>query len=139
MTANNSASLAQDPAAIAQTTASHSPLFGRDDALNMLGGDEGLLGEVVNIAREELPRQVASLKTALEAEDASTARRHAHTLKGTVATLGAVQVKESAFETECAARDGSLGAARQIFPTLDGLVRRLVAELDDYARRQLRA
>lgn len=139
MTANTSASLTHDPAATAHPTSSQPPLFGRDDALNMLGGDEGLLGEVVNIAREELPRQVASLKTALEAEDASTARRHAHTLKGTVATLGAVQVKESAFEAECAARDGSVGAALQVFPTLDSLVRRLVAELDDYARRQLRA
>ncbi|MFO1318204.1 MAG: Hpt domain-containing protein [Burkholderiales bacterium] len=115
------------------------PLFGRDEALNMLGGDEGLLADVVNIAREELPRQIASFKTALDAEDAPTARRHAHTLKGTVATLGASQVKDSAFEAECAARDGSLASARQIYLTLDELVRRLVSELDAYASRRLTA
>lgn len=121
------------------STSTVMPLFGRDEALNMLGGDEGLLGDVVNIAREELPRQVSALKSALESEDAATARRHAHTLKGTVATLGAVQVKDSAFEAECAARDGNLIAARQTYPVLEDLVRRLVTELDTYAARQLTA
>lgn len=111
------------------------PLFGHDEALHMLGGDEDLLADVAAIARTHLPEQLDSLRAALDASDEPTARRHAHTMKGTVATLGAGEVREQAMLVEHAARDGDLPAARAAFGNLENLTRRLVQELGAYLGR----
>ncbi|MBL8534875.1 MAG: Hpt domain-containing protein [Betaproteobacteria bacterium] len=107
-------------------------LFGREEALDMIGGDEELLHDVVTIALEELSRQLAALRDALAAGDAPTARRHAHTMKGTVATLGAGAVREKALEVEHAARDSDLPSARVGLEALEPLVGRLLEELRRY-------
>lgn len=106
-----------------------SPLFGRQEALAMIGGDEDLLLDVVAVAREELPKQLIALRTALAASDAVTARRHAHTMKGTVATLCAAPVRDRAFTIEHAAKEGNLDRAREELDPLAQLVERLLDEL----------
>ena len=105
------------------------PLFGREEALNMIGGDEDLLNDVADLARGEIPKQLAELRASLDAGDAPTAHRHAHTLKGTVATLGAERVRDAAFVVEQAARHADLDKARTGTDALEPLVDRLVAEL----------
>jgi HPt (histidine-containing phosphotransfer) domain-containing protein len=115
------------------------PLFGREEALNMIGGDEDLLNEVADLARGEIPKQLAALHAALDAGDAPTAHRHAHTLKGTVATLGAERVRDAAFVAEQAARHADLDSARAATVALDTLVTRLVAELTAHLKAAGRA
>jgi HPt (histidine-containing phosphotransfer) domain-containing protein len=112
--------------AIGDTSA---PLFGREEALNMIGGDESLLNDVTDLARAEIPKQLAALRSSLDAGDAPTAYRHAHTLKGTVATLGAERVRDAAFVVEQAARHTDLDKARTATDALEPLVNRLVTEL----------
>ncbi len=114
----------------AVSSAGTAPLFGRQDALAMIGGDEDLLDEVIAVAREEIPRQLVALRTALAANDAVSARRHAHTIKGTVATLCANQVRDQAFTIEHAAKEGDLTVAATGLEPLERLVDRLLAELD---------
>jgi HPt (histidine-containing phosphotransfer) domain-containing protein len=108
------------------------PLFGRVEALRMIGDDEELLGEVAALAQTEIARQLAALKVALAAGDAPGASREAHTIKGTVATLGAQEVRDMAMVAEHAARDGDLDAARATMDHLESLCTRLIAELADY-------
>lgn len=114
----------------AHASADAAPLFGKAEALLMIGDDMALLNDVVDLARGEIAKQLAALESALAAADAPTARRHAHTLKGTVATLGAGQVRDAAFAVEAAARDGDLAAAGASKEQLSNLARRLIAELD---------
>lgn len=108
------------------------PLFGRIEALRMIGDDEELLAEVAALARTEIVRQLDALKSALAAGDASAARREAHTIKGTVATLGAQAVRDVAMAAEHAARDSDLAGAKDHTIRLEFLTTRLVEELTAY-------
>jgi HPt (histidine-containing phosphotransfer) domain-containing protein len=108
------------------------PLFGRAEALRMIGDDEDLLAEVAALARTEIVRQLEALKSALAIGDAAAARREAHTIKGTVATLGANTVRDVAMAAEHAARDSDLAGAKDHATRLETLTTRLVAELTDY-------
>ena len=98
----------------------------------MIGDDEDLLAEVAALARTEIARQLGSLNAALAAGDAAVARREAHTIKGTVATLGANAVRDAAMAAEHAARDGDLAGAKEYAIRLESLTSRLVAELTAY-------
>lgn len=98
----------------------------------MIGDDEDLLAEVAALARTEITRQLGSLNAALDAGDAAVARREAHTIKGTVATLGANAVRDAAMAAEHAARDGDLAGAKDHAIRLESLAIRLVAELTAY-------
>lgn len=108
------------------------PLFGHVEALRMIGDDEELLGEVAALAKTEIARQLGALHVALSTGDAASARREAHTIKGTVATLGAQTVRDAAMVVEHAARDGDLETARQQTQDLESLCNRLIAELGAY-------
>jgi HPt (histidine-containing phosphotransfer) domain-containing protein len=112
--------------------APEAPLFGRIEALRMIGDDEDLLAEVAALARTEIVRQMEALKAALAAGDASAARREAHTIKGTVATLGAEAVRDVAMAAEHAALEGDLATAQIHATKLEILGTRLVAELSIY-------
>jgi PAS domain S-box-containing protein len=96
-------------------------------ALAAMGGDHELMAEVIDVAREELPRQLDALGLALAAGDAVSARRHAHTLKGTANTVGARRLGDAAQVVEHAA------AAADVATALDGVerLRSLVAILGD--------
>jgi HPt (histidine-containing phosphotransfer) domain-containing protein len=110
-------------------------LFRHAEALDMLGGDEQLMHEVVVIAMAELVRQRDALREALISSDAPTARRHAHTLKGTVATLAATAVRDQALLVERACSVGDVEAGRAQFPALAALVSRLLVELGEFRDR----
>jgi len=114
------------------TSATDGPLFGRAEALHMIGDDEDLLTEVAALAQTEIARQVAALKAALATADAALARREAHTLKGTVATLGAHAVRDAAMAAEHAAHDGDLASAKSHAAHLETLCARLIDELSAY-------
>ena len=114
------------------TDATEGPLFGRSEALRMIGDDEDLLAEVAALAQVELTRQLGALEAALAASDAASARREAHTIKGTVATLGANAVRDAAMAAEHAARDGDLASAASRAAHLKILCARLIDELAAY-------
>ncbi len=101
-----------------------------------VGDDRDLQREVVTLFREEAPRQLEVLRTALATEDAYAVHVAAHTLRGSVATFGAGPLVDSLVEVERAARAGDLGAARNAFIQAEAEAAWLMAELaqgDDLA------
>jgi len=104
-------------------------VFSPDVALASMAGDHELLAEVIDVARMELPRQLDALERALAASDAASARRHAHTLKGTADTVGAGLMREAAHAVERAAADADLATARSGVDRLHTLVAILAGEL----------
>ena len=124
--------LTRSPAAPAEApgAAAGAPLFGREQALAMIGDDRELLDDLVGISVAELPRQLGDLRAALAAGDATTARRHAHTMKGTAATLCAEPVRLAALAVEHAARDGDMAGATRLCGELESLAGSLLAELE---------
>jgi HPt (histidine-containing phosphotransfer) domain-containing protein len=96
--------------------------FNRALALERVGGDEELLSEVGQLYLAEYPELVAGIRTALESGSADLLQRSAHTLKGSLSTLGAETAQQLAFQLEALGRAGRVDGAE---PTLLELERRL--------------
>jgi len=78
------------------------------DLLETVGGDRAFLAELVDAYRADCPGLLADLRTAVSAGDAPAARRAAHTLKSTSASLGALGLAAQCRQIEAAAAAGDL-------------------------------
>ena len=76
--------------------------------LEMVGGDLGFVGQLVDEYRADGVSRVADMRTALAAGAGEDLRRAAHTLKGSSASLGANSLAAACREVEVAAREGRL-------------------------------
>ena len=96
--------------------------FNRDTALDRVGGDDELLREVAQLYLAEYPELMRQLEGAVQAQDALSLQRSAHTLKGSLATLGAEAAARQALELEIMGRNGDLrGASATLSRLLDAL------------------
>lgn len=75
----------------------------RATALARLGDDEALYAELVSLFVNDAPRQLQAIGDAMAVEDWSALHRHAHTLKGLLATFGAARGEAQSRELEVAA------------------------------------
>jgi signal transduction histidine kinase/DNA-binding response OmpR family regulator len=85
--------------------------FNRAELIERLGGDAGLLKDVVKLFLEDCPVRLAAIKQAVDAQDAELIRTTAHALKGAAGTLSARGVFEAAQTLE------RLGAEARLEPT----------------------
>ena len=109
-------------------------IFNRSLALDRVGGDEELLREVAQLFLREYPPLLIQIREAVQRADADRIMEAAHTMKGSLATLGAEAGAQTAFQLELMGRkhllDGSHSACRALEEQLDQLdeeLRRLAA------------
>jgi PAS domain S-box-containing protein len=89
------------------------------ELLERVGGDREFLTELVSLFREDCPKQLNRIKTALEKMDPSEVLRGAHSLRGTLANLAARPAADLAAEIEHAGKAGDLDRAKAAFQSLD--------------------
>jgi pentatricopeptide repeat protein len=70
------------------------------------------------------------IRRAIGTQDAKALERHAHSLKGSSANLGAVGVSRAADALEGCARSGNLEQADDLFKSLEQDLDHLVSELE---------
>jgi HPt (histidine-containing phosphotransfer) domain-containing protein len=75
------------------------------------GDDIGFVRELIQTYLADTPEQLEAMTAAIEADDAASLVRPAHTLKSSSATVGAMRLSSVARELEMAGRSGSLDAA----------------------------
>jgi two-component system sensor histidine kinase/response regulator len=108
------AATAGEPAAQAsaapqrEPTPDFGPISGLDieRGLDHLGGNLSSYRRMLRLFAEREPRDLKALREALAEHEGGTARRIAHTIKGTAATLGATSVATLAARLEAALNDG---------------------------------
>jgi CheY-like chemotaxis protein len=108
------------PAPVAATTTeqgSHA-VFDEQEALRRAGDDKRLLKELVALYRADAPRTVRQIAKALAARNAEALRVAAHTLKGSVATVGGASARHAAATLEAFGKTGSLDGADAQFAVL---------------------
>jgi HPt (histidine-containing phosphotransfer) domain-containing protein len=93
--------------------------------LNRVGGDLGLLREVVGLFLDACPQSLAELRQAATAGDAAALHSRAHTFKGMVGNFGARDAFAAALRLEMLAREGDLSGASDACAALEGAVERL--------------
>jgi len=106
-------------------------VFDPSALLEALDGDEEVAQEVLAMFFEDAPRQVQTLKHAVEQEDAAVVERQGHSLKGAAANVGAGCLRDCAARLEELGRSGDLRDVAAALDRLDAefeLLRRHVPE-----------
>lgn len=116
-----SASVVTEAAPGAETAVSASvpQLYDREGMLRRLMGDRSLAAVVLQAFLEDMPRQIAELRHALEENDPVTSGRQAHSIKGAAANVGGERLRILAQSMEKAADQGDLDFLRRSIPELD--------------------
>jgi CheY-like chemotaxis protein/HPt (histidine-containing phosphotransfer) domain-containing protein len=128
---NPAASAAAAPVAPPSFAPKDAPVFDRKGMMSRLMGDEELALRVADAFLDDIPVQIAALKTDLKNNDLTSAERQAHTIKGASANLGGELLRAVAFELEkcCRSADTAHVAAlegeldRQFMLLKDALLR----------------
>ena len=104
-------------------------VFNRDEALAHVNGDAGLLGEIIELFRQDAPVMLDRIHQSLADRAADALERAAHSLKGTIANFGWTAAHEAVQALEGQARAGDLAGAAQTAARLDVEVPRLTRAL----------
>ncbi len=108
-------------------------------ALAHVAGDEEILSSVIAVFLEEWPRWRRDFRQALDGGDAAGVRRTAHTVKGSLSTLGARAAFEAAERLEMLGRCGNLAEAEATYTRLEHAIESLrpalTARMGDAATR----
>ncbi len=87
-------------------------------ALERLDGDELLLVELISVFFEEYPKLAARLRQSLSQKDFAGLREVAHSLKGSLGYLGAVEGEALALAREHASLSGDSARAGELVAQL---------------------
>jgi CheY-like chemotaxis protein/HPt (histidine-containing phosphotransfer) domain-containing protein len=112
------------------------PAFDAADVLARVEGDRSLLAELVAIFLEESPLRLAEIRRCLASGDAKGVERAAHTLRGSVGSLGARAAAQAALALEIKGRDGALAGADVEFAELEREMGRLESDLAQFSSGQ---
>src|SRR6185436_11015952 len=99
--------------------AAREPAFDVADVLARVEGDRSLLAELVAIFLDESPLRLSEIRRCLQSGDAKGVERAAHTLRGSVGSLGARAAAQAALALESKGRDGVLAGADAAFAELE--------------------
>jgi two-component system, sensor histidine kinase and response regulator len=101
----------------------------RARALERIGGDVVLLGEIARLFMVEYPALLVQIRNACAAGDARELERAAHSLKGAAANFSAAAAVHAALVLERLARAGDLSEAPLAIQRLEAELARLEPEL----------
>jgi CheY-like chemotaxis protein len=97
--------------------------------LARVGGDMGLLREIIALFAEDGPKQLDALTHSIAAHDGAAIYRAAHTLKGAVGNFEAHEIVRMLVTMEERARGGDLPACEALLPPSERAVAELVRSL----------
>ncbi len=98
-------------------------------AAEVFAEDPVFLGELAGMFLEDCPNLVASIRGAIDDQDAAELKLAAHTLKGSIGVFKDRPAFEAAFEMECAGRDGDWEKAERVWRGLNEELDRLTESL----------
>jgi HPt (histidine-containing phosphotransfer) domain-containing protein len=102
------------------------------ELVDRIDNDQELLRDLLKIFKEDFPRTMQSLESAVAAEDLKNASRLSHTLKGMLASLGATRAAAAAGKLEVLATAGETASLRGALDALGREAESLVPELNAY-------
>ncbi|WP_319541641.1 Hpt domain-containing protein [uncultured Pseudodesulfovibrio sp.] len=107
-------------------------LFDKEAFLESLANDEELACELINAFLEDCPIRTESLVDALDTNDAVTASKMAHSLKGMCGVVRADVLSELALDMELAAREGQLDLVRELYAQFSDFLEQVNIQLEAF-------
>ncbi len=112
-------------------------VFDAESMLSRFGGDMEIAEIAVAGALESVPEELAGLRRAAAAGDHETARRHAHTIKGLTAAIGAKPCSAAAEHIEHRLHEEEAHAALHALPHLEERFLMLSEVLQDWLKNHV--
>ncbi len=112
-------------------TAHFSPeaLFNPSALLERLDGDSEFAQEILVDSVEEIAAFIAGLKSQCAMQNAQELCHTAHTLKGMSGNIGALALRDLAYQIETCARAHDIEGVRQLIPTLEDIAARTLNQI----------
>ncbi len=101
-------------------------------ALETVGGDKELLGDLIQVFNEERDSMLNEISQAILNNDARELRRSAHAIKGALTHLGAKRVAEIAGQLESMGQSENVTDAPTILEQLEKQTKQLTEELQTF-------
>ena len=105
-----------------------------DHALRAVGGDAGLLKDVVQVYLSEVPPLIVEAQNAFEQTDIPKLQREAHTIKGSTLFTDASPVIDRALSIEVMCKEGNLSGASAVLEELEHQLQKLLQELLNWSK-----
>jgi len=96
----------------------------------LVGGDEEVMGEILDLFMEDAPRQIAALGEAITQGNWEVAGRLAHTLKGSASNVGAEPLRHAAWSLEKRSKDDAVGEPADLLARCEAEMARVVGYLN---------
>lgn len=101
-----------------------------DELLERIDGDRVLLAELLDLLRLDYPRQLETMRRAIETENCEGLERVGHAMKGALGNLAAVTAAEIAGELERLGKSGDIRQAPNRLVELEDELGRVVKQLE---------
>jgi two-component system sensor histidine kinase/response regulator len=109
-------------------------LIDRVAAMKSVGGDRELLAELVQTFLRAYPGYLQQLRDAIQNKDAPLLRLAAHTLKGTMSTLGAPRSAAIAEQLELLGKNNTLEKAGNLLAELEAVMDATIARMTEISQ-----
>jgi two-component system, sensor histidine kinase and response regulator len=108
------------------------PVWNIAELLERVDHDQELLRDLLNIFKEDFPRTMRSLESAVAAQDVKSSSRLSHSLKGMLASLGATRAAAASAKLEVLSSSGETASLKEALDALEREAASLLPELDAY-------
>ena len=102
------------------------------ELLERVDNDQELLRDLLNIFKEDFPRTMQSLESAVAVPDLKSDARLSHTLKGMLSSLGGMRAAAAASRLEELASAGEAASLKDAFVALEREAASLLPEFNAY-------
>ena len=120
-----------DPAAVlAEATDREGGPIWTKDLLERIDGDRILLFELLELLREDSPKQIQTLRVAISSQDAGAVQKAGHALRGALANLAAQTAATIAGEIESMGKNQDLTSAATKLSELEAELARVIGSLE---------
>ena len=109
-------------------------VFDLNATLRRLGGDTGLLADLIRVYAEDSPDLLRRLSSGIENRQFDQVRRAAHSLRGLAANFGATNLTQHLHRLEENSATAQLHDGQKVFKTIQQESARLLAALARYSR-----
>ncbi len=106
-------------------------VFDKDKALDIIGGDEDLLREIIEIFINDVPQQMSEIKEAVRSRKGDMLEKSSHKLKGAVSNFGENATFKSAFKLEIIGKENRFDDVEEVYGTLVKDVESLTNSLNE--------
>ncbi len=105
-------------------------IFDRAALLKRLMDDENLAETIVAGFLDDMPKQMAALRSFVENGQAEEAGAQAHKIKGAAGNVAALAFQETAYDMERAAKAGDMASLQRLLPELEQRFLQLKARME---------